>query len=190
MRHAKARHQFNRFTSWRDATLKSIARNLLIQQSIKTTKSKAKAAQPLLEQLITLAKTNTLFAKRQAYRILGDHKLVSLLFSDIGQRFANRVGGYTRIIGFGTRRGDSAELVIFELSEIKRKEKRKPAKKEEPKKEEAKTEKPVSGAEAQAEEKKTKTAVAVKEKPPETKKPTKKFLGGIRNIFKKERDSL
>jgi len=179
MRHAKARHQFNRFTSWRDATLKSIARNLLIQQSIKTTKSKAKAAQPLLEQLITLAKTNTLFAKRQAYRILGDHKLVSLLFSDIGQRFANRVGGYTRIIGFGTRRGDIAELVIFELSEI-----------EEPKKEEAKTEKPVSGAEAQAEEKKTKTAVAVKEKPPETKKPTKKFLGGIRNIFKKERDSL
>lgn len=185
MRHAKIRHQLNRFTSWHDATLKSLARNLLIQQSIKTTKARAKAVRPLLDRLIGLAKLNTLFAKRQAYKILGDHKLVSLLFGDIGQRFNNRMGGYSRIIGLGQRRGDNAEMVILELTEIKKKEKRKPAKKEETKTEEAKIEKPHA-----AEDKKVKTEVALKEKPPETKKPTKKFLGGIRNIFKKERDSL
>lgn len=191
MRHAKKRHQLNRFTSWHDATLKSLARNLLIQQSIKTTKARAKAVRPLLDRLIGLAKLNTLFAKRQAYKILGDHKLVSLLFGDIGQRFNNRMGGYSRIIGLGQRRGDNAEMVILELTEIKKKEKRKPAKKEETKTEEAKIEKPHAAEEKPAEDKKVKTEVALKEKPPETKKPTKKFfLGGIRNIFKKERDSL
>ncbi len=185
MRHAKARHQLNRFSSWYKATLKGLARDLLIQQSIKTTRTRAKAVQPLIEKLITLAKVNTQFGKRQAFKILGDHRLVSLLFSDIGQRFNNRVGGYTRIVGLGKRRGDNAEMVILELSEIKKKEKRKAVKKEE-----GKEEKPQVAPEKPAEEKKTKTETAIKEKPPETKKPTKKFLGGIRNIFKKERDSL
>lgn len=173
MRHAKARHQLNRFTSWRKATLKSLARNLLIQQSIKTTEARAKAVQPFIEQLITLAKLNTLFAKRRAYTILGDHKLVSLLFSDMAERFNHRVGGYTRILRIGKRRGDNAEMAILELTEIKKKEKRKV-----PKKEEVKVEKPQG------------TPEKPKERPPQEKKPTKKFLGGIRSIFKKERDAL
>ncbi len=185
MRHAKAGNKLNRFTSWHKATLKALARSILIYQSVKTTKAKAKAAQPLVENLITLAKEGSLSAKRRAYAILCDHKLVSSLFSDIGKRFTNRVGGYTRILGLGSRRGDSAEMVIFELTEIKKKEKRKPTKKEE-----AKTAKPADSGEKPAEEKKTKTEVAVKEVPPETRKPTKKFLGGIRNIFRKKSDSL
>lgn len=193
MRHAKAKNQLNRFTSWHKATLKSLARSMIIYQSIKTTKAKAKAAQPLIESLITMAKDGSLAAKRRAYQILCDHSLVSALFNDIGKRFEKRAGGYTRIIGLGTRRGDSADMVIFELTEIKKKEKRKHTKKEEAKKETSST-KAHEHAEQQespsSEEKKAKTDIATKEKPPETRKPTKKFLGGIRNIFKKERDSL
>lgn len=184
MRHKNKKLQLNRFTSWRRATLKSLVRNLFIQQSIKTTKIKARAAKPLADELISLAKSNTLPAKRRVFSILGEHRLVSLLFNDIGPRFKNRAGGYTRIISLGARRGDNAELVILELTEIKKKEVRKPKKEKEVKAEErpeAVSEKPP------VVEQKPKTGVAVKEKPTITKKPTKKFLGGLRNIFKKER---
>jgi len=190
MRHKKSRFQLNRFTSWRRATLVSLARNLLIHQSIKTTKTKARAVKPLVEKLISLAKLNSLFAKRQVYKILNDHKLVSSLFNEIAPRFNNRVGGYTRILNLDTRRGDSAQIVILELTEVKKaikkpkKEKEKEVKAEEEKRPVIIKEKPVEA------EEKHKTEVAVKEKPPITKKPPKKFLGGIRNIFKKERDSL
>ncbi len=187
MRHKKTRLQLNRFTSWRKSTLKSMARNTLIYQSIKTSTQKAKAAKPLIEKLITLAKSNTLAAKRRAFAILGSHNLVSLLFDDIGPRFTKRQGGYVRIIGLGRRRGDNAQLAILELTEIKKKEVKKP-KKEAKKEEPQETEK---APQVQIEEAKPKTETAVKEeKHHETKKPSKKFMGGIRNIFKKERDSL
>ncbi len=187
MRHRKKRLQFNRFTSWRKATLSSLARSLFIYQSIRTTKVKAFAVKPLVEKLITLAKENTLAAKRRAYKILCDHKLVSMLFNDIGPRFSSRTGGYVRILNLGSRRGDSAKLAILELTEIKKKEIKKP--KKEAKKEEEK--KPLPAKEKPAQEIKPRTETAVKEeRHPEKKKPLKKFLGGIRNIFKKERDSL
>jgi len=191
MRHAKAKLRLNRFTSWRQATLTSLAKALIIQQRIKTTNAKAEAVKPLIEKLISLGKNNSLFAKRQAYRILGDHKLVSLLFNDIAPRFANRIGGYTRILNFGSRRGDNAQMVILALTEIKEKVPKKP-KVEAEKKEAGKPEilKGELAKEQPQEEKKPKTEVAVKEKPPITKKPTKNFLGGLRRIFKKERDSL
>jgi large subunit ribosomal protein L17 len=168
--------------------LTGLTRNLLIQQSIRTTLHKARAATPLIERVISLAKLNTLAAKREVFRILGDHKLVALAFNEIGPRFAKIQGGYTRIINLDRRRGDDAKLVILELTEIKKKEAKKPKKEKEIRPEEEKKagitkEKPV-------EEKKPEAATAVKEKPPIIKKPTKKFLGGLRNIFKKERDSL
>jgi large subunit ribosomal protein L17 len=191
VRHAKAKLRLNRFTSWRQATLTSLAKALLIHQRIKTTDAKAKAVKPLIEKLISLGKNNSLFAKRQAYRILGDHKLVSMLFKDIAVRFANRTGGYTRILNFGFRRGDNAQLVILAFTEIKEKAPKKPkaeAEKKEPQKPEILKE--GLPKEQPQEEKKPKTEVAVKEKPPISKKPTKKFLGGLRRIFKKERDSL
>lgn len=191
MRHRKSRLQLNRFTSWRQATLTSLAKALIIHQRIKTTNAKAKAVKPLIEKLISLGKNNSLFAKRQAYRILGDHKLVSLLFNDIAPRFANRIGGYTRILNLGLRRGDNAQLVILALTEIKEKAPKKP-KAEAEKREAGKPEilKEELPKEQPQEEKKPKTEAAVKEKPPISKKPTKKFLGGLRRIFKKERDSL
>jgi large subunit ribosomal protein L17 len=188
MRHAKKRLQLNRFTSWHQATLKSLARNLLISQSIQTTLHRAKAVRPLVDKLIGLAKANTLAAKREAARILGDHKLVSLLFTEIGPRFEKRGSGFTRIINLAQRRGDNALIVIFELTEKKIKEPKKP-KKEKAGRPEEEVKGQAPGARPEP-EKKTETEVAVKEKPPITKKPTKKFLGGLKNIFKKERDSL
>lgn len=186
MRHKKSKYQLNRFTSWRKSTLKSLSRNVIVYQSIRTSSQKAKAVRPLIEKLVALAKANTLAARREAFRILGSHDVVSLLFNEIGPRFAKRPSGFTRIINLGIRRGDSAQLVVLELTEIKKKEAKKPKKEE--KQEKPKEEKL---APAQAEEQKPRTETAVKEeKHPETKKPSRKFMGGIRNIFKKERDSL
>lgn len=188
MRHRKVKLQLNRFTSWRKATLISLARNLLIYQSIKTTKTKALAVKPVIEKLISLAKQNSLTAKRHAYKTLGSHRLVSLLFNDIAPRFNTRIGGYIRILNLGTRRGDNAEQVIIELTEIKKRQRRLPKKEKEVKTEEKK--KTQIFREEAIEEKKPKTGIEVKEKPPITKKPLKKFLEGVRNIFKKGRDSL
>ena len=188
MRHAKKRNKLNRFSTWRKATLISLAKNMLNYGGIKTTSTRAKVARPLVEKLISLAKSNTLAAKREAFKILGEHKLVSKLFTEIGPLFAKRGSGFTRVISLGKRRGDDADVVIFELTERKPKEIKK-AKKEK----EVKT---VEGTSKQAEApkegevKKHEAAPVVKEKPPIVNKPAKKFLGGLKNIFKKERDSL
>jgi len=189
MRHKKLKHQLNRFTSWRQATLSSLVRSLLINQSISTTKHKALAVKPLAEKLISLGKANTLNAKRAAFRVLQDHKLVTLLFADIAPRFASRQGGYLRILNLERRRGDNAEMVLMELTEIKKKEHKKAVKEEKAGHQEGK--KPQEAEGKPQEEQKARTETAVKEeRPPISKKPPKKFLGGIRNIFKKERDSL
>jgi len=166
---------------------------MIICQSIKTTQARAKASRQAIEKLITLAKENTLFARRQAQKVLGEQKLVSILFNEIGPRFSNRASGFTKIISLGKRRGDDAEMVIFELTEIKKKEvkKTKPAK-------EAKSQ-PAQAADETAVEETSleKEAVegkkhepAVKESPAKDKKPQKKFIGGIRSIFRKKSDSL
>ena len=124
MRHNKARNQLNRFTSWRKATILSLARSLFIYQRISTTAARAKAVRSTIDKLITMGKQNTLAKKRQAYKLLGDHKLVSMLFNDIAPRFINRQGGYTRLLLLGKRRGDDAQLAILELTEIKEKAKK------------------------------------------------------------------
>lgn len=190
MRHNNSKVQLNRFTSWRRATFTSIAKNLLIYESISTHAHRAKAVKPLIEKLISLAKANTLSAKRRAFSILGDHKLVSRLFNEIGPRFKTH-GGFTRVIRLGKRRGDNADMVIFELTERKIKEAKK-VKKEKAAKSVEEERKPEEIKARPVEEKKPQVSAgaAVKEKHVETKKPAKKFLGGLRNIFKKERDSL
>lgn len=189
MRHGKKKHQLNRFTSWHEATMKSLSRNVLMQESIRTTLQKAKAVKPMVEDLVSLAKANDLASKRRAFAILQDHALVARLFSDIGPRFSGISGGYTRTIHLGRRRGDDAQIVIFELTQIKKKEVKRPKKH---KGTEPSEEKPAAAVEetSGAEEKKRAIKAEVKEKPPIVKKPSKKFLGGIRKIFKKERDSL
>lgn len=175
MRHRKIHSRINRSRSWRRATLISMSKNLLIHQSIRTTKVKAKATKRVVERLISLGKKNDLPSRRRAFSVLQDHKLVQLLFLDIAPRFNNRNGGFCRIIPFGFRRGDSANLVILELTEKKEK-KKKPTKK--------------GQVQPKPEEEAPKPPVKPKFRPPSTKKPMRKFLGGIRKIFKKERDAL
>jgi large subunit ribosomal protein L17 len=166
-----------------------MVKSLLKYQRIETTLVRAKMIRSIAEKLITMAKKNTLTEKRRANQILSDHKEVSVLFEDIGPRFAKRQSGFTRILKLGFRRGDNAELVILELTEIK-----------EPKKKSSKAETAVKSEQPSAV---TTEEPAVKDKPAEPKaehkarekhdvgqKPAKKFLGGIRGIFKKERDSL
>ena len=197
MRHSKKRLQLGRFGAWHRATLNSLARSLFIYQSIRTTKTRAKAVQPHVEKLISLAKENTLSARRRAFKVLQDHRLVNLLFTDIAPRFAERKGGYTRVLNLGPRRGDNADMAVLELVEIKKKEKKHPKKLKaaEPQaqgeKLEAAQEKPHAAKEKPAEEKKQEPKAKEKEKPPiHTKEPTKKFFGGLRTIFRKKSDSL
>lgn len=190
MRHRKSRNLFNRSTSLRKAILKSMVRSLLAYQSIKTTLGKAKALQPFADKLITIGKTDNLTMRREAFSILGSHQLVTLLFSDIAKRFEKKVGGYTRIMQLGDRRGDGAALAIIELTEIKKKEVKKHKKDKAAKAHQEKDTEDIKEKTKHTEEKKLGTEAVVKEKPPVTKKPAKKFLGGLKNIFKKERDSL
>jgi len=187
MRHAKKRFQLGRFTSWHDATIKSLAKNIIINQSIKTTLTRAKAARQTVEKLITLSRENSLSGRRKAQKLLGEHKLVNLLFNEIGPRFKDRSSGFTRIISLGRRRGDDAETVIFELTEIKKKEpkKAKASKEQKPQAEQETKEVPEEKKEQKKEPK-----AAAKEVPAVEKKPQKKFMGGLRQIFRKKSDSL
>jgi large subunit ribosomal protein L17 len=192
MRHKKSHSLHNRFTSWRKATIVSIASNLLIYQSIRTTKKKAQSTQAYVERIISLAKSDTLAAKREIFRMIQDHKLVSYVCKELAPRFNGRVGGYTRILALDKRRGDDAQMVVFELTEIKKKEKQH-AKKQKGAQEQVidtSAESTPKEEKKPAHEAKTASADTEKEKPPMIKKPSKQFLGGLRNIFKKERDSL
>jgi large subunit ribosomal protein L17 len=190
MRHAKKRLQLGRFTSWHDATIKSMAKNMVISQSMKTTLTRAKASKQLVEKLVSLGKKNTLAARRRAQTVLGEHDLVNILFNEIAPRFANRNSGFTRIIGLGRRRGDNAEMAIFEFTELKKKEPKKTKAVKEVKAQEVAEEQVSVEQEKSGLEPKKETREAVKEKPADAKKPPKKFMGGIRQIFKKKSDSL
>ena len=117
MNHGKSGNKLNRNQTLRKATIRDLAKATLIQQRICTTKAKAKEARKLVDQLVTLGKKGTLTDKRRAFAILCDHQLVSELFNKTAPRFKSRIGGYTRIIHLGRRRGDNAELAFLELTE-------------------------------------------------------------------------
>jgi len=117
MRHAKSGNRLSRNQTLRKATMRDMARAILVEERIFTTKAKAKEARKFIDQLITLGKNGTLSDKRRAFAILCDHTMVTDLFEKTAPRFKNRVGGYTRIIPFGLRRGDNAEMVYLELTE-------------------------------------------------------------------------
>lgn len=106
-------------------TLRNLVTNLLERERIQTTLPKAKALRPIVEKMITLGKRDTLHARRQAAAFLLTAGVVKKLFSTIAPRFADRPGGYTRIVKSGWRIGDGAELAVVELlgSELKKKKK-------------------------------------------------------------------
>jgi len=120
VRHQKAGNRLSRNQSLRKATLRDMAKAVLIQERICTTRAKAKEARKLIEKLITLGKKDTLPARRRAFAILCDHGLVSQLFRETAPRFKSRPGGYTRIIPYMQRGGDNAELAFLELTEKSR----------------------------------------------------------------------
>ena len=116
MRHAKQRHKLSRDSAHRRALLRNLCREVIEHERIKTSQAKAKAVKPKLEKLITLAKRGDLHARRQALSELGQDKfLVHKLFEEVAPRYAERPGGYTRIVKLGPRRSDSTEMVFLEL---------------------------------------------------------------------------
>ena len=116
MRHQKQRHKLSRDASHRKALLRNLSRDMIQHERIKTSQAKAKAVKPQVEKLITLAKRGGLHARRQALSELGqDRFVVHKLFEEIAPRYAERPGGYTRIVTLGPRRSDSTEMVFLEL---------------------------------------------------------------------------
>ena len=116
MRHAKQRNKLSRDSAHRRALLRNLCREVIVHERIKTSQAKAKAAKPRVEKLITLAKRGDLHARRQALSELGQDKfLVHKLFEEVAPRYADRPGGYTRIVKLGPRRSDSTEMVFLEL---------------------------------------------------------------------------
>jgi large subunit ribosomal protein L17 len=116
MRHQKKRNKLGRDSAHRKALLMNLSKELIEHERIKTSQVKAKAAKPEIEKLITLAKRGDLHARRQALAVLRQDKfLVHKLFEEIAPRYAERDGGYTRIVKLGPRRSDSTEMVFLEL---------------------------------------------------------------------------
>ncbi len=119
MRHAKRGRKFNRTASHRKAMFKNMARAVLAHETIRTTEAKAKELRAVVDGLITLALKDDLSARRQAFKVLGNHKLVQHLFDNVGPRYAGGQGGYTRIVKLSAARvGDAAPMVIFELTKL------------------------------------------------------------------------
>lgn len=117
MRHSNSGKKLSRTPSHRKALFHNLAKALLTHGKIRTTEIKAKALRRVVEPLITLALRNDLHARRQAYRVLGNHQLVQRLFDVIGPAFAGVPGGYTRVLKLATpRRGDNAAMAIIELT--------------------------------------------------------------------------
>ena len=126
MRHLNAGSKLGKQPAHRRAVLRNLVTNLVEKERIQTTIRRAKTIRPLAERLITLGKRDSLHARRQAASFLLTPGATKKLFSDLAPRFADRPGGYTRIIHTGWRIGDGAELAIIEFigSELKKKEKR------------------------------------------------------------------
>ena len=116
MRHGRTRHKLSRDTAHRKALLRTMSKQLIEHERIRTSQAKAKAVKPEVEKLITLAKRGDLHARRQVLSELGQDKfLVHKLFEEVAPRYADRPGGYTRIVKLGPRRSDSTEMVFLEL---------------------------------------------------------------------------
>ena len=116
MRHAKKKGKLSRNAAHRRSMMRTMSKQLIEHERIRTTQPKAKALKPEFEKLITLAKRGDLHARRQALAELNQDKfIVHKLFEEIAPRYSSRPGGYTRIVKLGPRRSDSTEMVYLEL---------------------------------------------------------------------------
>ncbi len=122
MRHRVAGKKLGRKTAHRGMMFRNMVTSLFDKERVRTTLERAKAVRPIAERMITLGKRETLHARRQALACIKDPAVVAKLFEMIAPRFAQRHGGYTRIIRLGFRDGDGAQMAILELigSDFKR----------------------------------------------------------------------
>ena len=117
MRHKKKGRKLGRTSAHRKAMLSNMVVALFKHEKIKTTEPKSKELRRTAEKLITLAKRGDLHARRLAARVVHDKEILQKLFDDIGPRYTERNGGYTRIVKLGTRFGDNASMTVIELVE-------------------------------------------------------------------------
>lgn len=116
MRHLKATNRrFGRDTAHRKAMFRNLVTSLVEKERITTTLHKAKDLRRFAEQAVTLAKKDSVFARRQARRVLFTKDSLLKLFNELGPRFKDRNGGYTRIVKIGKRKGDNADLAVIEF---------------------------------------------------------------------------
>ena len=115
MRHGKSGRKLGRTSSHRKAMFRNMVTSLFEHERIVTTEQKAKELKPIAEKMITLAKRGDLHARRQALSYIQSKDVVAKLFDEIQGQFADRQGGYTRIIKTGNRQGDAAPMAIIEL---------------------------------------------------------------------------
>jgi large subunit ribosomal protein L17 len=115
LRHHRAGKKLGRDASHRKALYANLAGSLIEHGRIRTTEAKAKAVKPFAEQMITLGKRGDLHARRLALAELRSQDVVHVLFAEVAPRFADRPGGYTRIVKLGPRQGDAADMVYLEL---------------------------------------------------------------------------
>ena len=115
MRHRVGTAKLKRDVGARNSLLKNLVTSVIDKERVVTTVPKAKAIKPLVDQMITLAKRDTLHSRRQAASFLETPASVKKLFDTLGSRFGQRAGGYTRIVRLGFRKGDGAEQAMIEL---------------------------------------------------------------------------
>jgi large subunit ribosomal protein L17 len=115
MRHHRAGKKLGRDSAHRKALYSNLTGALIEHGRIRTTEAKAKAVRPIAEQMITLGRRGDVHARRQALAYLRSQDVVHKLFSDVGPRFSERPGGYSRIVKIGPRPGDSAPMAYLEL---------------------------------------------------------------------------
>jgi large subunit ribosomal protein L17 len=115
MRHRKGNSKLGRRSDHRLAMFRNLLTSLFRHERVLTTEAKAKALRATADEMVTLAKRESLHARRQVLSMVPDPKVVGTLFDTIAARFADRHGGYTRIVHVGPRRGDAAPMVYLEL---------------------------------------------------------------------------
>ena len=115
MRHQRAGRKLGRDAAHRKALYANLTASLIEHGRIKTTVAKAKEVRPVAEEMITLGRRGDVPARRQALKFLRSQDVVHKLFSEVGPRFSDRPGGYSRIVKLGPRQGDAAEMAYLEL---------------------------------------------------------------------------
>ena len=115
MRHRKSGRRFDMATAQRRAMFRNITTAVLEHGSVLTTEARAKESRRFVERMVTLGKRGTLHARRQALAFVYDPQVVGLLFEEIAPRYAERPGGYTRVVKLNQRKGDGSQMARLEL---------------------------------------------------------------------------